>query len=246
VIHGRLSSRAGKSYSLARKIFSCERKVSSVIHTKYILYICATIEIKRKQREPIDRLAEVVRVPAVQRSSAVFRPILRTYRDRRFILPFLNFIWAVWFIWVVNSFDFISCILREIDFKWTNEIFDRVESDWQSSIVLRKIGRIRLQTAILERFRSNPQWDHVTNDKPWNAFRFSLSEDSRAYKKNCDWKRDWSAVRLEEGFERGRVACVDSLIWFSILFFFGLSTSRRSADSFLSPMIFFLLFCYAK
>lgn len=69
MIHGQLSSLV-KRHSFASKILSCERKkkVSLVIHTKYILYICATIEIYiyAKQWEPIDRLAGVVRVSPAQ------------------------------------------------------------------------------------------------------------------------------------------------------------------------------------
>lgn len=103
VIHGQLSSLVKKKYSFASKIFSCERKkVSSLIYTKYILYICATIEIYMYaiQWEPIDRLAGVVRVSPVQlKSGNFFRSYVRIYKCSFvefaiavFVLTFLSFI----------------------------------------------------------------------------------------------------------------------------------------------------------
>lgn len=78
VIHGQLSlAREEEAFFREQDIQLWKKKkksVSSVIHTKYILYICATIEIYiyAKQWEPIDRLAGVVRVSPARSSETLF------------------------------------------------------------------------------------------------------------------------------------------------------------------------------
>lgn len=62
---------------------------------------------------------------------------------------------------------------------------------------------------ILERLRSNPQWDH-TNDNREMRLDFRCQRTRGLIKKNCDGKRNRSAFVSKRNFEKKeRVACVD-------------------------------------